>query len=1037
MIEPEVQPSELPTQSVGEAVGGRRTLVASRREQGLGVAIVTPDFEAPRPVPSTTAQLRFAARSVRALFVNWGRMMDPRELEGPKRALVIISLLAFNAGLDVAALGNLLPNIQATFGLDLTFLITLGTILTIVSQLFAPPLGWVADRVQRIWMVRIGGIFSAASTIAQGVAPSASGLALSRTLGGVGGSISGPASYPLMADWFPARTRTRAFAFYSIFAALGGIVGPTASGVLADRLGWQSTFVVLGTVALALSLLTFALKEPPRGYQDRREMSGSDQSVRVAAAPTFAESFRAAGSIVTVRRLWYAAPFLTVAALAGNYLIGLYYAQEFGLSAGQRGFLLTATNVLGLVALLAAGPLGDRLLAGNPGRVLTWLGAGMVFGAFVWVGLALSHSLALSFVLQLPGALFGPVITLALLTMLSLVVPARIRGFTIQSQAWFALPGQALILLLAPTLNAAGLRLSFVILIPFALIGAAIVGTAAPGVARDIRAAKAAALADEVAEQARLAGQAKMVVCRDLDVSYDGVQVLFNVDFDVSEGEIIALLGTNGAGKSTLLRAIAGVQSASNGAIFVDGREVTHAPPHENAARGIVMMPGGNAIFPTLTVAENLSTAAWMYRADPAYVAERSQEVYQLFPVLAERRDQPAGNLSGGEQQMVGLAQALLMRPRLLMIDELSLGLAPKVVEELLDVLRTIHGQGTTVIIVEQSLNVALTIAQRAVFMEKGTIRFSGPTAELLGRPDLIRAVFMGGRATRSRAPSVRAAGSPQPVLEISGVRVAFGGVQALAGVDLSVGDGEIVGLIGPNGAGKTTLFDVISGFVHPDAGTMNLAGVNVTDLAPDLRAKLGLARSFQNARLFPALTVRENLAVALERKAVRSAALGAVWAPQVRRAEQRIARRVDDLIEVLGLDAAADKFVAELSTGTRRAVDMAVVMAADPKVLLLDEPSSGLAQAEIEALGPVLLQLAKDTGCAMVVIEHDLPLITSVAHRLVVMQLGAVLRSGPPAEVVADPQVLASYLAASEGVVQRSGGPMASIAAAMARDSP
>ncbi|MCU1674427.1 MAG: transporter related, partial [Frankiales bacterium] len=423
--------------------------------------------------------------------------------------------------------------------------------------------------------------------------------------------------------------------------------------------------------------------------------------------------------------------------------------------------------------------------------------------------------------------------------------------------------------------------------------------------------------------------------------------------------------------------------------------------------------------------------AAWTLRDDEATAARRTEEVLGLFPVLRERLDAAAGTLSGGEQQMVGLSQALLMAPTLLMVDELSLGLAPRVVEQLLDVLRTLNARGTTIVMVEQSLNVALTIAGRAVFMEKGTVRFSGPTEELLARPDLVRSVFMGGASggtrTAARRPAVEA--GTTPALDVADVGVRFGGVAALSDVALTVAPGQVVGIIGPNGAGKTTLFDVISGFVTPDSGTVRIAGTDVTGASPDTRARLGLGRSFQNARLFPALTVRENLAVALERRTVKNPVLGAVWAPQVRRSERRIGKQVDRLVDLLGLSPYADKVLGELSTGSRRAVDVACIIALEPSVLLLDEPSSGLAQAETEALGPLLSRIVRETGCGMLVIEHDIPLVTSLADRMIAMESGRVLVTGTPDEVRRDPRVLASYLAASDDVIGRSGNRVSALA--------
>jgi branched-chain amino acid transport system ATP-binding protein len=235
---------------------------------------------------------------------------------------------------------------------------------------------------------------------------------------------------------------------------------------------------------------------------------------------------------------------------------------------------------------------------------------------------------------------------------------------------------------------------------------------------------------------------------QDLTVSYSGVQVLFGVDVHVREGEIVALLGTNGAGKSTVLNAISGVVEPDGGNVWFDGEAITGEPPERTVARGVVQVPGGRGVFPGLTVEENLSMGAFLNRRDKAAVARRTAEMYDLFPRLAERRQHKAGVLSGGERQMLTLAQSFLLRPRILLIDELSLGLAPAVVQELLESVRNINATGAAVVLVEQSVNVALTLADRAYFLEKGEVRFSGATTELLGRTDLLRSVFLEGAAT-------------------------------------------------------------------------------------------------------------------------------------------------------------------------------------------------------------------------------------------------------------------------------------------------
>src|SRR3954471_5270227 len=219
-----------------------------------------------------------------------------------------------------------------------------------------------------------------------------------------------------------------------------------------------------------------------------------------------------------------------------------------------------------------------------------------------------------------------------------------------------------------------------------------------------------------------------MLVCRGIDVAYDGVQVLFGVDLEVRRGEVLALLGTNGAGKSTLLKAISGLIEPAAGTVTLDGVDVTGVGPNAMARRRVVQVPGGRGIFPTLTVAEHMRAAAWLHRTDRERVERITAEICERFPRLAERWDQMAGNLSGGEQQQLAIGMALLADPVLLIIDELSLGLAPKIVEELLDLVRDINASGVAVVLVEQSVNLALTVADRAYFMEKGEVRFEGPT---------------------------------------------------------------------------------------------------------------------------------------------------------------------------------------------------------------------------------------------------------------------------------------------------------------------
>jgi len=443
-----------------------------------------------------------------------------------------------------------------------------------------------------------------------------------------------------------------------------------------------------------------------------------------------------------------------------------------------------------------------------------------------------------------------------------------------------------------------------------------------------------------------------------------------------------------------------------------------------------VTVPGGRGVFGSLTVAENLRLAGWLARGDAEFLEKARGRVFELFPALERRLNTKASNLSGGEQQMLTLAQALLCRPRVLLIDELSLGLAPTVVATLIEVVRRINEDGTSVVVVEQSVNVATGIASRATFMEKGQVRFSGLTSHLVDRPDLLRSVFLSQASTA--APSAAKSGDRRQDaaatncharLELRGVGRRFAGVVAVDDVSLTVGSGQILGIIGSNGAGKTTLFDLCSGFLPADSGHIFLDGREITELGAAGRAERGLGRSFQDARLFPSMTVSETLATALERHVdVREPTACAFRVGAVVESERQVAERVEELLETMGLQRYRDAFVSELSTGTRRIVELACAIAHGPSVLLLDEPSSGIAQRESEALGQLLLDLRDRTGASLAVIEHDIPLVTAIADELVCLHLGQVLASGRPADVLEDPDVVASYLGTSDLAIGRSG---------------
>ena len=237
---------------------------------------------------------------------------------------------------------------------------------------------------------------------------------------------------------------------------------------------------------------------------------------------------------------------------------------------------------------------------------------------------------------------------------------------------------------------------------------------------------------------------APLLEATDLDVHYGRVQVLFGVDITVEQGEFLALLGTNGAGKSTFLKAVSNLAPVTGGRIVFNGEDITNLAPDRIAAKGLAHVPGGRGSLPDLTVEENLRLGGHLVRHDKDAFATGMDRALALFPWMGERRKQLAGTLSGGEQQMLAIARALVLRPTLLMVDELSLGLAPVIVEELMGVLQQLNAEGITVLVVEQHATLAMQVSERVLFMEKGQVRFSGAGKDLLGRDDLLRSVFLG-----------------------------------------------------------------------------------------------------------------------------------------------------------------------------------------------------------------------------------------------------------------------------------------------------
>ncbi len=994
---------------------------------------------APASDKSWQERFRYAVRHP----IRW---LDDMCGDGPVFALLVLFALNAVDELTRTAFGVLAPDIADDLAVGLSGISTVVALVGVVALGLTIPIANLADRHNRVWLASAGGMLLAFFAVGVGLAPNIWLLGIMLAGSGLGRAIIDPTHNSLLADYYPIETRPRIYSFHRAANAVGQFIGPLAAGWIAFYTSWRVPFFVFAPVILIAALLALRMKEPIRGARERAAMGASEEAVATEEAPpSMTEAWRMCWKVDSLRRIYRTLPFLAPAFVGFVFFASFLYADVFGLDERARGMVAALSEPAQIVGLIVGARIGTKLFAKDPSLVFRFIGlttivtsvatAAFALAPNVGVAVAMNVIITGSLAFVLPGVLAA----------LSLAIPPRARAMGFSMGSVFVIPGLVALPLIGAIGDAYGVRTGLLMMTPMFLIGGIAIQSAGHLIERDIKNVwtTAAAMSEVVYE--RRQGRSKLLLVRSLDVAYGDVQVLFDVDLEADEGEIVALLGTNGAGKSTLLKAISGVVEADKGAVIFDGRDVTHAPPHEIAGHGIVQVPGGGGVFPSLTVRENLGTAGWLDRRNKRLVAERIDQVLDTFPILRERLTEPSANLSGGQQQMLALGMAFLSRPRLIMIDELSLGLAPVVVEQLLDIVRAMAADGTTVIVVEQSVNVALTLAERAYFMEKGEVRFEGPTADLLERPDVLRSVFLEGVGVDSdgngsgdpvsvgpsrpqaqqgqQSAESQAEPAGDSVLELRGITRSFGGIRAVDDVSLSVAPGEVLGVIGPNGAGKTTLFDIVSGFIPADRGSVFLGGRDVSHLRADGRARMGLGRSFQDAALFPALTVEQTIAVALERWiSVRDPIQAALHLPAVFDSEEQVSTRVDELIDLLGLEAFRSKFVHELSTGSRRIVDLACLVAHRPTVILLDEPSSGIAQRETEALAPVLLRIREQLGASLLVIEHDMPLVTAVADRLLALDQGRVVTDGPSDEVLHHPQVVASYLGTTEAVIARSG---------------
>jgi ABC-type branched-subunit amino acid transport system ATPase component/predicted MFS family arabinose efflux permease len=713
------------------------------------------DEEAARQAEQESSEVLFADDLLPGVKSEGISLKKGLAMGGGAATFVVLMILNSLDELQTAAIAVLAPDIRDTFG------VSDGTITFIASSsgafvvLGAIPMGWAADRMRRIPIIGWASIIFAAMVTLSGMAVNAFSFFWARFGVGIAKANTIPVHSSMIADTYPIGIRGRIGAIDKGTGRLIAVISPILVGGIAaiangpgEVDGWRWTYYILGIPVAIAAIAAFFLKEPQRGRWEKEDVLGEsfteDDPLPVSLDAAFSRLMR----IKTVKSVVLGFSALGFGLFTAPVLENLWLEDKFGLESFERGAWATAAGLFTVLSLVYVGPKFDRLWRENPTRTLQMIGALIGFSAIFkpiqWamptVPLFIAFSIPTLVMLNTAFAMVSPV--------MQAIVPYRLRGSgtALITLYIFFIGGTGGGLISFMFADSWGPRVTTLVLtIPSAILGGWIMYRGARHVRHDLS-LNVQELFDEQDEQRRTTGgdEVPALQLNNIDFSYGPVQVLFNVAFEVKKGETLALLGTNGAGKSTILRVISGLGIPQRGVVRLGGRTVTYTSPQLRSRLGIQQLPGGKGVFPDMTVRQNLVMGAYIHRHDSADVERRIASVLELFPDLERRQGQRASSMSGGQQQMLALARVLLHEPEILLIDELSLGLAPTVVQDLLELIERLQERGQTIILVEQSLNVALSVADRAIFLEKGQVRFEGSAEDLLKRDDLARAVFLG-----------------------------------------------------------------------------------------------------------------------------------------------------------------------------------------------------------------------------------------------------------------------------------------------------
>jgi ABC-type branched-subunit amino acid transport system ATPase component/sugar phosphate permease len=651
-------------------------------------------------------------------------------------------------------------NLQDSFHISNASLGAVAFVAQVAQLLWAVPLALWADRGSRKVVAGISLLIFAGFGAFMAISPNVWAFAFLYLGASVGFGVNNTVHNSYLSDAYPVEGRGRVFSWHQLSDPLSQTIGILIFGfVVTVAHSWRYGLLI-ALVGIPIGLALFTLREPDKGANESSHIlkaSGMDLQSQQETAPRVL-----LGSAVTrllrIRSLYYELVAVAILGFAGTGapLFGnLFFIDKFHLDTAHRSEVYAIIGLAAFLGLPLAYVFGDRYFRRAPQRPLVIAGFCMMAYGCLFVASLYVPKLWMVVVLQfLANASVSPLAICIFLT-LAATAPPEMRTicfamFGVYSLVFGGFAGSVVLGAVSDAVGGLhGIIVALSIIAPVCVIGGILSIIGSRSVRRDIT-----LVIEDVIERytegkrRQSGGEIPALQVHNLDFYYGTNQVLFDVNLEVAQGEMVALLGTNGAGKSTLLRAVSGLAHPHRGVVRIFGANCTYLEPEQIIDQGVALLVGGKMTFSGLSVRDNLRIGGHTLRRDRARAAAAVHEALEVFPELAARFDQPAGTLSGGEQQMLALARVMMTRPRLLMIDELALGLAPMTVERLMGMVRRINAEGTTVILVEQSVNRAMSLAERCFFIERGELRFDGPTSELLARDDLLRPVFLGTAAS-------------------------------------------------------------------------------------------------------------------------------------------------------------------------------------------------------------------------------------------------------------------------------------------------